>query len=125
MSSSSTSCVRSPGKRDMRSSSSSRTVWPRAGTCRSPPTSCRNVGGMRTVVMRVSASPWLSWPGAGGASSRAELGVVDVFGDGRVLAADGACGVLLQPDLAELGRERVEEQQPADQRLADPEQQLD
>src|SRR3954451_12801860 len=80
---------------------------------------------MRTVVMRVSASPWLSWPGAGGASSRAELGVVDVFGDGRVLAADGACGVLLQPDLAELGRERVEEQQPADQRLADPEQQLD
>src|SRR3954447_5039418 len=65
------------------------------------------------------------WPGGGGcaagASSRAELHIVDVLGDRRVLAADRAVRVAAEIDLVELALERVEEEQPARERLADPE----
>src|SRR5579884_3116546 len=56
---------------------------------------------------------------------RAELDVVDVVGDRRLVAAHGAVGPPLDAHLVELRRERVEEEQPADQRLADPERQLE
>ena len=41
------------------------------------------------------------------------------------VAADRAVGAALDLHLVELGRERVEEQQPADERLADPGRELD
>src|SRR4051812_2483978 len=41
-----------------------------------------------------------------------------------MLAADGAARVALDPHLVELARERVVDQQPPDQRLADPEREL-
>ena len=59
-----------------------------------------------------------SWP------ALAELDVVDVVGDGRVVAADRALGVAAEADLRELRLERVEEEQAADERLADPEREL-
>ena len=77
---------------------------PRAG----PRRRACSVGGMRTVVI-------------GGA----ELHVVDVLGDRRVVPADRALGIATDRDLGERGRERVEEQQPPDQRVADAERQLE
>src|SRR5918994_404076 len=55
----------------------------------------------------------------------AELLVVDELGDGRVLAADGAVGVLAELHLAEAHVQGVVEQKPSDERLADPEYELD
>src|SRR6266542_5854732 len=57
--------------------------------------------------------------------ARAELDVVDVLRDRRMLAADRAVRIATELDLVELGRQRVEEQQPADERLADPERELE
>src|SRR6266540_3036751 len=54
----------------------------------------------------------------------AEPFVVDVFGDRRMLAARRALRVAAQLDLAERRVERVEQQVAADERLADPEQEL-
>jgi hypothetical protein len=54
----------------------------------------------------------------------AELDVVDVVRDRRVLAAHGAVGVAADPDLVKLPCERIEEKEPANQRLADAERQL-
>src|SRR5260221_14094051 len=54
----------------------------------------------------------------------AELDVVDVLGDGRVLAADRAGWVALHDPLVECRVEGVEEEQPTGQRLADAEDQL-
>ena len=48
------------------------------------------------------------------ARAGAELDVVDVVGDGRVVAADRALRVAAQRDLGELRLEGVEEEQPAD-----------
>ena len=42
-----------------------------------------------------------------------------------MVAADGAVGAALDLHVAELGRERVEEEQPADERFADPGRELD
>ena len=56
--------------------------------------------------------------------SGAELDVVDVLGDRGGLAADRARRVAAELDLAELRHERVEEEQPADERLADAEAEL-
>src|SRR5215217_92194 len=63
----------------------------------------------------------------GGACLRdaAELLVVDELGHGRVLAADGAVGVLAELHLAEAHAQGVVEQKPSDERLADPEYELD
>src|SRR3982751_6702006 len=55
----------------------------------------------------------------------AELDVVDVLRDRRALTADGAVGVALERDLGERLLERVEEQQPADERVADPRRELE
>src|SRR6266850_5428856 len=55
---------------------------------------------------------------------RAEALIVDVLGDRRVLATHGALGVTAQLDLAERRVERVEQEIPADERLARAEQQL-
>ncbi len=55
----------------------------------------------------------------------AELLVVDQFGQRRLLAADGAVGVLAQPHLVEGHRGRVVEQQAADERLAHAQDELD
>src|SRR5581483_9151760 len=55
----------------------------------------------------------------------AELDVVDVLGDRWRLAADRAVRVAAQLHLGERGSERVEEEQPAGERLADPERELD
>ena len=66
-------------------------------------------------------------PGAGGAASLgpcAELDVIDVLGDGWLVAADRAGRVAAKPDLGEGCGERVEEQEPADERVADPEGEL-
>ena len=61
----------------------------------------------------------------GGLCDAAELVVVDQLGDGRVRAADGAVGVLAQLEGAEVHAERVDQQQAADERLADAEDELD
>src|SRR5207248_10920439 len=58
-------------------------------------------------------------PGAG-----AELDVVDVVRDRRVLAADGAGRIAADRDLVELRGQRVEQEQPADKGFADSEQEL-
>src|SRR2546422_9546248 len=55
----------------------------------------------------------------------AERLVVDQLGDRRVAAAHRAIWVFLELQLAELELERVEQQQPADQRLAGTDDQLD
>src|SRR5436190_13835565 len=55
---------------------------------------------------------------------RAELDVVDVLRDRRVLAADRAVRVAPQLHLRELARERVVQQEAADKRVADPEREL-
>ena len=71
--------------------------------------------------------PQIFWLGADGASSPralAELDVVDVLGDRRAVAADRARRVAAERDLGEGAGERVEEEQATDQRLADPERQL-
>src|SRR5215213_1831486 len=105
----------SAGRRVDTSSSSSRNVAPEAWTSRAPPASSRRTGGTLTVLTACAA----------GRSSRAELDVVDVLGDRGVLAADGAVGLALDANLEEVGRERVDVQEPADQRVADPDRQLD
>src|SRR5207248_665721 len=132
-SSSSTSCRRSVGNRDIRSSNSSRTVAPSASTWRSPPTSGRSVGGILTRLNFNSsrAKQWDKLVPVKNAQhfsrnrlprSGAELHVVDVIGDRRVLAADRARRIAADRDLVELGRERVEQEQPTDERVTDPEQ---
>src|SRR6202035_1443156 len=55
----------------------------------------------------------------------AELLVVDELVLGGVLGADGAGGVLLELELAEAHLQSVEEQQAADERLADADDELD
>ena len=57
-------------------------------------------------------------------ASGAELHVVDVLGDRRVLAADRAVRVAPERDLRERRAERVEQLQPPDQRVADLEHEL-
>src|SRR5215211_9022472 len=57
--------------------------------------------------------------------SAAEGLVVDQLGDGGVVAAEGAVGVAARLDDAELHREGVVEQQPADEGLADGQHLLD
>ena len=54
----------------------------------------------------------------------AELDVVDVLGDRRVVAADRALGVAAHGDLVERRSERVEEQEPAGERVAALEDEL-
>ena len=61
----------------------------------------------------------------GGLFDAAELVVVDQLGDGRMRAADRAVGILAQLQRAEVHAQRVDQQQAADQRLADAEDQLD
>ena len=55
----------------------------------------------------------------------AELVVVDQFFDGRVRAADGAVGILAELEVAEVHAQRVDQQEAADERLADAEDELD
>src|SRR4029077_18646669 len=104
--------------RAVRSSSSSRTVAPDASTSRAPPASARSTGGTLTRLMRRRL-------GGDDESSTAELDVVDVLSDARIVAADRAVRAALDLHLVELRRERVEEQQPADERVADPGRKLD
>src|SRR5829696_4274108 len=63
--------------------------------------------------------------GGGCLRDTAELLVVDEFGHGRILAADGAVGVLAKFHLAEAHAQSVVEQKPSDERLADPEYELE
>src|SRR4029450_987743 len=51
--------------------------------------------------------------------ARAELDVVDVVRDRRMLAADRAVWIAAKLDFAELTRERVEHEEPSDQGVAD------
>src|SRR6478672_1639106 len=104
--------------RSLRSSSSSRTVVPDASTSRAPPASARSTGGTLTTLIRRQLD-------GAACSSTAELDVVDVLGDRRLLAAHRAVRAALDLHLGELGREGVEEQEPADERLADAGGQLD
>src|SRR5215210_1141058 len=55
----------------------------------------------------------------------AELLVVDQLGDRRVLTADGAFRVLAEFHLAQAHAQRVVEHETSDERLADPEYELD
>src|SRR5205085_2267201 len=55
----------------------------------------------------------------------AERVIVDEARHGWLVAAERACGVLVERQLAELHRQRVDEQQAADQRLAGTEDDLD
>src|SRR5438094_8998668 len=55
----------------------------------------------------------------------AESLVVDVRGDRRMVAARWALRIAAELDLAEARLERIEEEEASDERLADPEQQLD
>src|SRR5262245_62724984 len=57
--------------------------------------------------------------------ARAELDVVHVVRDRRVLAADRAVRIPPELDLVELRGERVEEEQPSDERLTDAERKLE
>src|SRR5215213_1719021 len=98
----------SAGRRVDTSSSSSRNVAPEAWTSRAPPASSRRTGGTLTVLTARAA----------GRSSRAELDVIHVLRDRRVLAADRAVGLALDAHLEEVGRERVDVEEPADERLA-------
>src|SRR6185503_9534363 len=63
-------------------------------------------------------------PSCGLPRAGAELDVVDVLGDRRVVAADGAVRVAADRDLAQLRRERVEEEQAPHERLTDAEREL-
>ena len=76
-------------------------------------------GVMSSVIVSTATSP----PRAG--ADAAELLVVDQLGHGRMRAADRAVGVLAQLQLAEAHPQRVVDQEPADQRLAGAEDQLD
>src|SRR5512133_2793250 len=119
----------SAGNLAARSSNTSRTVPPSTSTSRSPPASSRSVGGILTMLIRGPPGPpgnaqhFLGFsrvaPDAG-----AELDVVDVLRDRRRVAADGAARVAPQRDLVEGRRQRVEEEQPADERVADAEREL-
>src|SRR5207244_12726553 len=55
----------------------------------------------------------------------AESLVVDQLRDTRMIAAHGAIRIFSQSQLTELHSQRVEEQQPADERLANASDQLD
>ncbi len=88
----------------------------------------------REIVPALEATPQLrrgDLPGLGGLArlldrrQPAEGLVVDQTGDGRALAAQRARRILAQLQLAEAHLERIEQQQPADQALADAEQQLE
>ena len=68
------------------------------------------MGGIRTRVTRAPL---------------AELDVVDVLGDRRVLAADRAGRVAAYCHLVDRRPERVQQKEPALQRVADPEQELE
>jgi hypothetical protein len=65
------------------------------------------------------------WAGLGGLGDSAELVVVDEGGDCGVFAADGAVLVLAELEGAEAHGEGVDQEEPADERLADAEDQLD
>ena len=73
-----------------------------------------------SLVSRDFEGANLAWRG-----DAAELVVVDQLGHGRVGAADGALGIFAQLQGAEAHAERVDQQQTADERLADAEDQLD
>src|SRR5436309_3061505 len=106
-----------------------------------PPVSVRSVGGMRTrltlplrrerylspqpsQVRRVSDSD-LRRKSCVCPYALAELDVVDVLRDRGRLPADGARRVAADLHLGEGGRERVDEEEAAHERLADPERQLE
>src|SRR5947209_17386423 len=55
----------------------------------------------------------------------AELLIVNQLRDGRMRAARGALGIFAQLELAEAHAERIHQQQPADERLAFAEDELD
>ena len=59
------------------------------------------------------------------AANSAKLVVVDQLGDGRMRSADRAIGVLAQLEFAELHVQGIDQQQPADQRLALAQNQFD
>ena len=59
------------------------------------------------------------------ATDAAELVVVDELMNCRVRPAHGAVGILAQLQFAKLRSQRVEQEQPADQRFAAPDEQLD
>src|SRR6185503_13859976 len=64
----------------------------------------------------------------GASAGQGPLAVLAVFtklGDRRVRAAGGAVGILRQPQLAEPHAERVVDEKPPDEWLADPEDHLD
>src|SRR5579871_836729 len=115
-----------PGCRWSMSASTAATVGASLSTARSPPVVSRRIGGMRTLTaisllqgMTASADQRRL------ARQAAELHVVDQLRDRRVVAADRALRVAAQLHLAELHRQRVEQQQPPGQGLAQPQNQLD
>src|SRR5215212_3347681 len=61
-----------------------------------------------------------AWGGSGRLlRDTAELVIVDQLGDGPVIAADGALGILAQLELAELHTKGIVQQESPDERLAD------
>src|SRR5262249_22932270 len=108
------------------SSSAARSVSPWAATVRAPPALASMTGGRRSVVISLGLGFAVGADSAQGPRGRqAELLVVDVLDRARVLAADRALRVAAQGDLVEGRVERVEEHQPAGERLADPQQVLE
>ena len=83
---------------------------------------------MRALSCSTVASSPAAAAGSGGRGGRrdaAELLVVDQLGDGGVVAADRTVRVLAELQLAETHPQRVVDQKAADERLADPHDQLD
>src|SRR5262245_46217451 len=72
-----------------------------------------------------SSSAWRSSSRRSSAGTTTELDVVDVLGDRRLVPADGTAGVAADGDLVERAGQRVVEEQTADERLADPQHELE
>src|SRR4029453_9336319 len=121
-----------PGYCDSRSFSASRSVEPSAWTTASPPACFRRICGSLTftgISLRLPSSvrrhAMLGLGRRLPGSQAAECLVVDELGDGGVLAADRAVRVPAHLDDREVHLERVEDQEPTDQRIADVGDQLD
>src|SRR5947207_4873610 len=71
-----------------------------------------------------SSSAWRSSSRRTSAGTSTELDVVDVLGDRRRVAADGTGWVASHRDLVERSSERVVQEEAPDERLADPEHEL-
>src|SRR5215471_3364308 len=107
-----------PGYLPSRSFSTSRTVVPSPSTTGSPPERARIIVGIFIFTAIVTSRPRRARGVVGPGWEAAEQLVVDQLGDRRLLAAHRAVGIPPKLDRRELHVERVEQEQPPDQRLA-------